>query len=376
MPLKNSVKKLITILILIALLAAAAYLIYYFFFQQGEPPDTTGNEITATIRKTQKIFPLSKDAVLGASIDSSGKKVKYYDKSTGNILSVAFNGSDSSTLSSANLSGLIEAFWSPDKEKVVSYFEDGDQVKKYLHNYINGQSTLLNKEIEQAVWSPDSKKIAVLTYDENSSSNIVNVANADGSEMKAIFQTRIKDILLEWPAIDKISVRTKPSGLAEGAIISLNPDSGEFITPLNGLSGLLSKWSPLGDIVLYSTTSASGKNPSLSTADKFGQNRSALGIYSIADKCVFSQDNRSIFCAVPERISENAIWPDDYYKGMIATNDSFYKINLEAGSKEAIFQPGENDKSYDVSDLFLSPKEDYIFFTNRKDGMLYSLKLE
>jgi hypothetical protein len=61
---------------------------------------------------------------------------------------------------------------------------------------------------------------------------------------------------------------------------------------------------------------------------------------------------------------------------MIATNDSFYKINLEAGSKEAIFQPGENDKSYDVSDLFLSPKEDYIFFTNRKDGMLYSLKLE
>jgi hypothetical protein len=233
----------------------------------------------------------------------------------------------------------------------------------------------LNEKIEQAVWSPDSKKIAVLTYDENSSSNIVNVANADGSEMKAIFQTRIKDILLEWPAIDKISVRTKPSGLAEGAIISLNPDSGEFITPLNGLSGLLSKWSPLGDIVLYSTTSASGKNPSLSTADKFGQNRSALGIYSIADKCVFSQDNRSIFCAVPERISENAIWPDDYYKRMVATNDSFYKINLE-NSQKALLYSANGEKSYDAGELLLSLEEDYLVFTNRRDGLLYSLKIK
>lgn len=375
MPLSSLTKKLIIILISLAIIVVASYLVYYFFFRQDAPSDTSNNEISLEPKKTQKIFPLSKETILGATIDPNGKKVKYYAKSSGNILSVAFNGSEYSTLSSANLSGLIKAFWSPDKEKVISYFEEKEQIKKYLHNYSNGQSTLLNEKIEQAAWSPDSKKIAVLTYDENASANIVSIANADGSELKVIFQTRIKDISIEWPSADKISVKTKPSGLSEGTIISLNPDNGEFTTVISGEFGLVSKWSPLGDILVYSFTSPSGKNPSLSSSNRFGQNKISLEIASLADKCVFSQDNRSLFCAVPERISENAIWPDDYYKRMVATNDSFYKINLESSQKTLIYA-ADSEKSYDAGELLLSPEEDFLIFTNRRDGLLYSLRIE
>ncbi len=375
MALNSSNKKIILLFVSLAILAGAVYLVYYFLFRQNAPVDDNTNEAAVSPKKNQALFLLSKNSVLGASIDASGKKVKYYDKATGNILSVAFNGSDLSTLSSANLAGLIEAFWSPDKEKVISYFEENEQIKKYLHNYSSGQSTLLKTEIKQSVWSPDSKKIASLTYDENSATSLISVSNADGSDFQNIFQTRIKDIILEWPASDKISVQTKPSGLAEGTLIFLNPESGEFTTALNGLYGLNAKWSPLGNIFIYSSTSASGKNPSLSSANQFGQNKISFEISTIADKCVFSQDTRFLFCAVPEKVSENAVWPDDYYKGLVATNDSFYKINMETGQKNLILQ-ADGEKSYDASEIFLSPEENYLIFINRRDGLLYSLKIE
>ncbi len=73
-------------------------------------------------------------------------------------------------------------------------------------------------------------------------------------------------------------------------------------------------------------------------------------------------------------MSPNATWPDDYYKGLITLKDDFYKINLETDEKTKIL--GSTIQfSYDAQDLFLSPKEDYLFFTNRSDGLLYSLKL-
>jgi Tol biopolymer transport system component len=183
-------------------------------------------------------------------------------------------------------------------------------------------------------------------------------------------------MVLEWPTIDKISIHTKTSGLSDGLAIVINPSNGEFYRVLGGIFGLNIKWSPLGNLLLYSSTSIEGKNPNLYVTDQTGQNKQALGINSITEKCVFSQDNRALFCAVPQTVSENAVWPDDYYKGMTATSDNFYKINLETGEKGLVFQPGENDKSYDAIDPFLSPKEDYLFFINRKDGMLYSLKIE
>ena len=94
----------------------------------------------------------------------------------------------------------------------------------------------------------------------------------------------------------------------------------------------------------------------------------------MADKCVWSKDDRTVFCAVPQQISENAVWPDDYYKGLTIVNDDFYKINLETGEKTKIAGSQEG-YGYDAQELFLSPKEDYLFFVNRRDGLLYILKL-
>ncbi|KKS65976.1 MAG: hypothetical protein UV36_C0038G0004 [Parcubacteria group bacterium GW2011_GWC2_42_6] len=94
----------------------------------------------------------------------------------------------------------------------------------------------------------------------------------------------------------------------------------------------------------------------------------------MADKCVWSKDGVTIFCALPQKMTTNAVWPDDYYKGLVVLEDDFYKIDLSASTKTKI-AGSSTETGYDAQDLFLSPKEDYLFFVNKKDGLLYSLKL-
>ena len=375
MQLKISTKKLIIILSLLAALIAIVYLVYIFFFRPASPSEPNSQEVTASEKK-QVIFPLSQEPVLSPTINSSGNKVRYYSKNNGNIYEVNFDGTGLTRISASNLAGLLNIIWSPDKEKVIGLFQKGDQIQKYLHNYQVGQSILMNSNINQIAWSPDGKKIALQTFNSETQTNTISISNADGSDLKDVFSTRLKDFILEWPTIDKISLRTKTSGLSDGLVLMVNPDNGSFSKVLGNIFGLNIMWSPLGNSLLYSSTTTDGKNPSLFLADQTGQTKKSIGFATLIEKCVFSQDNRTLFCAIPQTLSENAVWPDDYYKGMTTTADNFLKIDLEASQSSSIFSPNANDKTYDATGLFLSPKEDYLFFTNKKDGLVYSIKLE
>ncbi|GAF81508.1 unnamed protein product, partial [marine sediment metagenome] len=131
-----------------------------------------------------------------------------------------------------------------------------------------------------------------------------------------------------------------------------------------------------GDKVLFSKTNSNGKNIGLYVASKDGSNETSIDISGLVEKCVWSLDNRTIFCAVPKNISETEILPDDFYKGSFTSDDEFWKINLETGVKTILLEPWEKgERIYDAIDLFLSPLEDYLFFVNKKDGLLYSIEL-
>ncbi|MEM2954987.1 MAG: hypothetical protein QW625_03515 [Candidatus Nanoarchaeia archaeon] len=371
-----SLKKFIIFLFILLALAAAIYFICFYFFKKIATPEKLGKEIDIQPQKIQRLIPLSQEKALAPTVDEAGKEIKFYSKDNGNLYKVKFDGTNLTKISSANLAGILKILWSPNKESIISYFQEDEKIKKYLHNYQSGQSSLLKEEIEQAVWSPDGTKIVVQSFNPENKTNTISIADANGQNLKPIFQTRIKDLLLEWSTIDKISLKTKPSGLSEGLLLVINPDNGEFHSVLNGIYGLNIKWSPLGNFLIYSATTIEGKKPQLFSIDQNGQNKKTLGLSTIIEKCVFSQDNRTLFCALPKKVSENAVWPDDYYKGLVATADEFYKINLDTGEKDLMFSPDPLDKNYDATDMFLTPEEDYLIFINKRDGLLYSLNLQ
>lgn len=400
-------KKIIIIIGILFILALASLLVYNLFFKSTSPGGETGTGggalptspggrggtvtptglpgggteagtspgATPTSLAALKIKPISQEQVIAPTIGSDGKTVKYFSKTNGNIYQSDFDGGSLKKTSSVNLTNLLKALWSPDKDKIIGIFAEKETIKKYFYDYTSNQSSILNEKIKYVAWSPDSKKIAYHFVDSGSEQNNISLSNPDGTNWKNIFKTRLDNVIIEWPIKEKISLRTPPSGLAQGVLYSINSETGDFFKVISDTFGLYVNWSPKGDKILFSSTNNRGKNPTLNLSDEKGTSFKNLNLGGLADKCTWSKDDKTIFCALPQELSQNATWPDDYYKGLVILKDDIYKINLETEQRTKII--GSTAAiSYDAQELFLSPKEDYLFFVNRSNGLLYSLKTQ
>ncbi len=366
-----SLKKIFIILIILLILIIAALLIYNFVLKPEAPAEPGAPSAPSALGQ---INPVSQEAVLGPTIDN--QKVKYYLASNGNVFKSNFDGSQLTQVSSNLLTGLLKVLWSPDKDKVIAVFDDEGQTKKYFYDYDTQIATLLNEKIRWLVWSPVENRIAYQYYDEQTEDNNISIANPDGSNWINVFSTRMKDLIVEWPNSSQLAVRTKPSGLAQSAVYMINLSNGNFQKIINDRYGLTVLWSPLGNKLLLSETDQQGKNMKLKIADLAESTIEELNFVTLPEKCTWSQDNRTVFCAVPKTISKLAVLPDDYYKGVISFTDDFWQINLDTGEARQIFEAGDTETNgYDAQELFLSPLEDYLLFVNQKDGLLYSLEL-
>ena len=95
-----------------------------------------------------------------------------------------------------------------------------------------------------------------------------------------------------------------------------------------------------------------------------------MDLFSLPEKCVWAQDNRSLFCSRFEADNE-FIMPDDYYKGRLRSgSETIVKINIETGEQKEIIKIPT-----DATAMFLSANEAYLFFINKIDGRLYRLTL-
>ena len=368
-------KKILIILIILLVLVIGILGAYNFFLKEKESVSTapSSTSTTAPAISSNLIKAISQEPILSPVIDS--QKVKYYLKNNGNVFESSFDGSDKTRISSAVLPGVLKILWSPNKDKVIAIFEENGLSKKYFYDYNTGISAFLDNNMRYLSWSPGEDKIAYQYYNSQTEDNNVSIANPDGSQWDTIFQTRMEDLIVEWPSQNQISIRTKPSGLAKSVIYTTNL-SGNLQKILDKTYGLTVLWSPLGDKLLFSETDSQGKNLKLKIVDFNESTTKELGFITLPEKCVWSQDNRTLFCAVPEEISDSAVLPDDYYKKSIYFTDEFVRINLETEETTKIYTSTDKDKiTYDARELLLSPSEDYLLFINGKNEFLYSLEL-
>ncbi len=186
----------------------------------------------------------------------------------------------------------------------------------------------------------------------------------------------MKNLIVEWPSSGQVAIRTKPSGLAQSVVYTIDLATNDFQKIISETYGLTVLWSPLGDKLLFSETDNRGKNLKLKIADLTESTIQELSFVTLPEKCVWSQDNRTLFCAIPKNISTLATLPDDYYKGLIVFADDFWRINLDIGEKIQVYATEDEEAaSYNAKRLLLSPLEDYLLFINKRDDRLYSLEL-
>lgn len=370
-----SLKKILVILIILLILVAGALVVYNLFIREPVSPEKesdagTSSGGTGSSISDAEIKAVSQETVLNPVID--GQKVKYYLKSNGNVFESDFDGSDKVRISSNVLQNLLKVLWSPDRDKVIAIFEDNGLLKKYFYDYNTGISVPLDRNVRHISWAPEEDKIAYQYYNAQTEDNNISVANPDGSEWENVFQTRMSNLIVEWPKSGQISIRTKPSGLSQSVVYTIETASDNFEKVIENY-GLSALWSPTGDKLLFSETNSQGEKLKLKIVDLPNQLVKELSIATLPEKCVWSQDNRTIFCAVPKNISESVILPDDYYKQSVVFDDEFWRVNLQTEEAIKIYTP--EGAVYDANDLLLSPQEDYLLFVEQKDGLLYSLEL-
>ena len=371
-------------------MALIGFLVYNFLIkknpgkegQQGQFPQGQEGEINPPGQKEEnapgpeiKTKGLSAEKVLAPTLSADKTKVIYYSQINGNVWQSSFNGSNLTKISETILNNLAKIIWLPDKTKVVSVYQSPDEhISKYIYDYKTGKARLLDSHVQEINWSSRGDKIVYQYTNELNDENNINISNPDGTGLQNVFKTRMTNLNLDWTAAG-ISFYEKPSGLAQGTFFLLNPLTKGLTKVISNIYGLSVKWSPQGDKILFSKTTNQGKNIGLSSILKNGSKETALDIQTPVEKCTWSQDNRTIFCAIPKNINEAETMPDDFYKGTFISDDGFWKINLDTAEKTPLLEPQEIEGTYDAVDLFLSPLEDYLFFVNKKDGLLYSIEL-
>ena len=91
------------------------------------------------------------------------------------------------------------------------------------------------------------------------------------------------------------------------------------------------------------------------------------------DKCIWDRSDTLLLCAVPSDLPP-ALYPDAWYQGTVSFTDSLWQLDLESGNATLI-DLLDIPLGLDVEKPFQDSKGDFFFFTNKKDGTLWALRL-
>lgn len=382
-------KRIIYISALVILLGLVGFFLYWFFLptERGTPETArrirsrvpaAGEEKTAPESilkeegaKTPETRPelvltqITDFSVVSPGLNKAGDKVLFYKKDGGDLFSSDFSGKEKEKISNLTIVGPIEALWSGDRAAV--FYLDGETRKGFLH-VGTSSTTALPQDVRSFSWSPDGRSVVyAIRRDER-----LNLITADdrGRNPKTIFSTPLPDAQISWITSDKIALQTAPSGFAEGYLFLFSRSSQNLTRLVGPRFGLSTLWSPDGSRVIFSSTDSAGRSPTLTVADATGKRLFEATIQTIPEKCVWSTI-KEMYCAVPRGSLTDAVWPDNYLQGVLNTSDRIVRLDFEKKEIKGVF----NERSFDMSNLILSKNRDYLLFVDRKDGTLWSLKI-
>ncbi len=412
-------KKTATIIIIIfVVLLVGGLIAFYFYANQGQgngigttdvrgnifPTSKTGNgaphgnttattttvTTPSTITENQPILTIkelstkpSAGAVAIATTTSITPLVRFIERGTGNVYEVRPDSNTETRLSNTTIAKISEAFWNKGGTRVLARYtgDNGDSIKTYsalLTKSLNQpegelQGVFLTENIRSLAVNPDKSKVFYLL--EHSAGSTGIVSDFDGTKKTQIFDSLLSEWLPDWPTATRVSLTSKASAGVPGFMYLLNTQTGALTRAISGIVGLTTLVNSDASSALYSE---SGKD---NFALKIYSFKTAtvkdVAIQTLPEKCVWSKnDLETIYCSVPTYMPTGA-YPDIWYQGLVSFSDEIWKIDGRTGAGELIGKLKNATRAdIDGVNLFLSPKEDYLFFTNKNDFHLWSVRLQ
>lgn len=308
--------------------------------------------------------------------------LRYVERATGNIYQTFADKIEERRFSETVIPKIYDAYFGNKGQSVVMRHLKTDD------NTIETFSGLLPKEkigedlasnelkgsflvdgIKDISLSPDTTKIFYLN---NIGESIIGtILNLNDGKKNQIFNSAFTEWNSFWPNSKIVTLTTKPSGLVPGYMYMIDVDKKNFTKVLGDINGLTTLMSPNGKLVLVGNSSLS-----LFVYNTDTKAYEQLGVNTLPEKCAWNKTSEFVYCAVPT-FTDNATYPDDWYRGELSFSDQIWKISLRDGNTTMIADPilVSGGEDIDGVKLALDENENYLFFVNKKDSFLWELEL-
>jgi peptidoglycan hydrolase-like protein with peptidoglycan-binding domain len=298
--------------------------------------------------------------------------IKYVERVTGHVDQMYLDTKVTGKVSNTTIPNIYEAIFDARASTIIYRYlaTDGSKaITSFIATLGGAQGAFLPSGITDASVSPDKTKFFYLT--ETASGVMGTIKSFTEPKTSQVFNSPFTEWLSQWVTDQKIYLTTKASGSVQGNLFSLNTANGTLTKIFGGVQGLTTLSNSNGSKVLFSTSSSLG--PKLGILDVASHTTNDTSAYSLPEKCVWSADNITAYCAIPNDIS-SGVYPDSWYQGLVSFEDHFVKIDTGTGSViEIVSSP---DTPMDGTHLFLDNTESQLFFINKKDSMLWSIDLK
>lgn len=368
-------KKVFIVSMVLLFLAGNFYFAYNFLLKEKDQTEATSEEEKSDKKNNlnlEKLSRLVEKNVKGLSLSEDGGKIQYYNSNDKSFWLSSFDGeSIKKKLSNDDFGDAEKITWNKNRKEALLKIKDSF----YLYRF--GDKEKFIKNSKSLNWINFDQKIVYTYNDQASGKKTLNIANPDGSNWKEIAMIESDEIVIDpIPRSAKSSFWSYPSAFIKSDLTIIPFIEGELEKKGELKFGSDYLWSNDGNKFLRSSVSEEGGNNLILEVCELKSDKCLnLNLPTLASKCVWTNNDKSIYCAMPTNIGRNTVMPNDYLNNKIYTKDSLWKVNIESAKKEKALDEKYLKEELDVTNLILSPNEDFLFFINRKDGGLFRIIL-
>lgn len=352
-----------------------------FISQDENPPEELSPAEQGA--EVPRMFRISEAPVAGAVIFKRGDStvVRFADRATGHIYDVLPTTLERIKITNTTMPKIYEAYFAADGNHALirSLVDDGDTVANTALHLIppTGTSTNALYTSEATILRGDIDSIdggtARLAYILKNNGSVVT-SEFNGNNLRTLFTAPFSEWIIDWYTPDTLVLTTKADNNVLGYAYRLNTGTGALSKILGPLNALTTTTSPDGRYIAYSYDDNGMKLVAENTSEGI---RSEIVPVTLPEKCVWSgKSSGTLFCGTPE----NGIGPNEpsfWYQGRSHYSDRIWKFEINRGIEEILVDPKKDfNIDIDVQNMMLSPDEDYLLFTNKRDLSLWALKLK
>jgi hypothetical protein len=303
---------------------------------------------------------------------SADVAVSYIDRESGNVYSYAVRAAVLTRTSNRTVPGIQFADWLPDASfAFVRYLSGADfsTVNSYALPANGSGGFFLPQNLSDLAVSSTS----VLTLASGINGSAASLSHTDGTHASEVFTTPLSAIRVSFAGKNQYLAYTKPSSTLPGDAFIVD-SKGNFSRIAGPLKGLVAKASPDGKWVLVSYSNSGVLEMNLVSVAT-GQVL-PLPVATIADKCVWTADDSSIYCGIPVNPPSGFNYPDDWYQGAVSFSDQIWRIDVTGRYAQFVLDfAKENNSPLDAEALAIDPSATTLVFINKNDGSLWSYSL-